>query len=124
MMDIAIKSILTLISIICFLGGFNVLLKGAAKFLPTNTPPQPILDNLLRFLSGIYIGMGFLCVWAAFRVDQSDYLVYFLGVIVLCSGLGRLYSRLKIQSSSSYLQSMMVLEILLGLSLIILRYCR
>lgn len=123
-MALPIAALLGLISIICFLGGANILLKGAGYFLPKETPPQIVLDNALRFLAGIYLGMGFLFAWAAFHVNQISDLVYLLGIIVCCSGLGRLYSRAKMGSGGGYLFRMMCLEIILGVTLIALQYFR
>lgn len=123
-MALSITIILGIISIICFLGGANILLKGAGYFLPKETPPQIVLDNVVRFLAGIYFGSGFLFAWAAFHVNNVDTLIYFLGIIVCFSGLGRLYSGIKMGSGGTYLFAMMCLEIVLGMTLILLQYFR
>src|SRR5690606_32120959 len=94
-METTLQIILGIIALICFLGGVNLLTKGVQYFLPKETPPQIILDNVLRFLSGIYLGMGFLYTWAVMKIAEINDLVYLLGIIVLFSGLGRLYSRIK-----------------------------
>ncbi len=123
-METAIQIILGIIAMICFLGGTNLLVKGAGYFLPKEVPPQLMLDNVLRFLSGIYLGMGFLCAWAAFKVPEVNELIYLLGIVVICSGLGRLYSRLKMNKSTTYLNFVMALELALGAALILLQYFR
>src|SRR5215467_15370098 len=107
---------------ICFLGGTNLMVKGTTSFLHGSVPPQPRLDNLFRFLSGIYIGLGFLMTWVIFHSRQTGDLIYLVGVVVICSGLGRLYSRIRVGSPGSYYDIMMVVEIFLGLSIIALRY--
>jgi len=61
---------------------------GAGYFLPKETPPQVVLDNVLRFLAGVYFGMGFLLAWSLFNVRKLDELIYFLGIVVCGSGLG------------------------------------
>jgi len=122
-MLIIVNSILIgLVALIGFLGGMNLMLKGAMKFLPKETPPQPILDNLVRFLSGIYFGAGFLFAYAAFNVGTLGDVVYFLGLIVLFSGLGRLFSRIKIGSAGQYFDIIMFVEIILGLAIITLQW--
>lgn len=121
-MEIALKVLLGLVALICFLGGTNLMVKGTKSFLPDNVPPQPRLDNLFRFLSGIYIGLGFLMTWVTIHSRQMSDLICFVGVVVICSGLGRLYSRIKVGSPGSYYDIMMVVETLLGLSIIALRY--
>jgi hypothetical protein len=123
-MTLSITIILGIISIICLLGGLNILLKGAGYFLPKETPPQIVLDNVVRFMAGIYFGMGFLVAWTALHLDQIHDLVYLLGIVVFCSGLGRLYSRIKMGSGGMYLFAMMCLEIVLGGTLILLQYYR
>lgn len=123
-MTLSMTIILGLISIICFLGGTNILLKGASYFLPKEIPPQVVLDNVIRFLAGIYLGMGFLFAWTAIHIDEVNKLVYLLGIIVCFSGLGRLYSRAKMGSGGMYLFAVMCLEIILGVSLVLLQYFR
>lgn len=114
--------LLGLVALICFLGGINLMLKGAMKFLPQQTPPQLVLDNLVRFLSGIYLGSGFLCAYASFNVAGLGNVIYFLGIIVLFSGLGRLYSRFKVGTAGKYFDYIMVVEILLGLTIMVLKW--
>jgi len=96
--------------------------KGAKSFLPEALPPQPRLDNLFRFLSGIYFALGFLMLWVTIHSSEAGDLLYFIGVIVFFSGIGRLYSRLKVGSAGTYYDSMMILEFVLGLSIILLNY--
>lgn len=123
-MTLALGIVLGLVALICFLGGINIMLKGAMHFLPKETPPQLVLDNLVRFLSGIYFGSGLLFAYAAFNISNIGYIPYFLGIIVIFSGLGRLYSRYKTGSAGTYFDLIMIVEILLGLSIIILERLR
>ncbi|MEO6948136.1 MAG: DUF4345 domain-containing protein [Ginsengibacter sp.] len=123
-MELTIKILLGIVSLICFLGGINLLLKGANSFLPENTPPQRILDNLFRFLSGIYFSMAFLIAWVIFHFQHETDLIYFLGIPVIFSGLGRLYSRVKVGSAGKYFDNIMIFEIALGTAIILLQYFR
>lgn len=91
-----LQILLGLVALICFLGGFNLLNKGTTAFLPENTPPSPILDNLFRFLAGIYFGLSFLLIWVALHLEQQGDLIYYIGIVIIFSGLGRLYSRIKV----------------------------
>jgi len=61
----------------------NLLIKGAHSFLPESARPQPVLDNLFRFLSGIYFGLGFLMAWVLFHVGEESDLIYFIGIVVI-----------------------------------------
>jgi hypothetical protein len=121
-MEIALQILLGLVSLICLLGGMNLLIKGAHSFLPETIPPQRTLDNLFRFLSGIYFGMGFLLAFVIFHFRETNGLIYFIGLVVLLSGLGRLYSRTKVGSAGKYFDNIMVFEIILGVAIIVLQY--
>lgn len=123
-MELALQLLLGITAMICFLGGLNLIIKGAHHFLPNEIPPQRILDNLFRFLSGIYFSMSFLLAWAVFNIQEINDLVYLLGLPIFFSGLGRLYSRIKVGSAGNYFDIIMAFEILLGLSVIILQSLR
>jgi hypothetical protein len=116
-----ISVLLGLVALICFLGGINLLRKGAMPFLPANTSAQPVLDNLLRFLAGIYFSCGFLFVYAALATKENGILVFLLGGAVIMSGVGRLSSRLKVGSAGTYFDRIMWFEMILGLAIISLR---
>jgi len=123
-MELTLKILLGLVTLICFFGGMNLLIKGANSFLPESARPQAVLDNLFRFLSGIYFGLGFLMAWVLFHVDEVHDLIYFIGIVVIFSGLGRLYSRMRIGSAGNYFDSMMIVEIILGILIILVQYLR
>jgi len=123
-MELTLQILLGVVSLICFAGGINLLIKGANYFLPKNTPPLSVLDNLFRFLCGIYFGLGFLMTWVVFNIHQINDLIYFIGIVVICSGLGRLYSRMKVGSAGKYFDYIMMFEIILGISIILLQYLK
>ena len=123
-MELTLQILLGIVSLICLSGGINLLLKGANYFLPENTPPQPTLDNVVRFLSGVYFSLGFLVAWAAFHIQQETDIIYFIGIVVIFAGLGRLYSRFKVGFASKYLSTIMIVEIILGIAIILLQYFR
>jgi hypothetical protein len=122
-MELALQILLGLVALICLLGGLNLLLKGAGPFLPGATPP-PRLDNLFRFLSGIYFGLGFLMSWVVFHFHKVNDLIYFIGLVVIFSSLGRLYSKTKVGSAEKYFEYIMVVEIILGSSIVLLQWLR
>ncbi len=121
-MEIILRILLGIVALICFLGGINLLIKGAMKFLPKEMPPQLILDNLVRFLAGIYFASGFLFAYATFYTSALGAMIYIFGITVIFSGLGRAYSRFKVGSAGKYFDFIMTLEVALGLSIIILKY--
>ena len=123
-MQLSLQILLGFLSLICLLGGMNLLIKGAGKFLPENIATPIVLDNLFRFMSGIYFSLGFLVIYVVFNLPEINNLVYFIGIVVIFSGLGRFYSRSKVGSGGKYLDYIMVVEFLLGGSIILLEYFR
>ena len=123
-MEITLRILLSILSLICWLGGLNLLIKGAGYFFFQTTPPQRILDNLVRFLSGIYFSLGFLIAWVIFNLAEVNSLLYFIGIVVIFSGLGRLYSRMKVGSAGKYFDVIMIFEIVLGMCIMVLQYFR
>lgn len=80
---------LFLIAAIGLFGGTLQLVLGQ----PETTPR---LDNVHRFLAGIYLSMGIICAWAAVTVRQQRTLVYLLALGVFIAALGRLLSISKV----------------------------
>lgn len=56
----------------------------------------PRLDNVHRFLAGVYLGTGIICLWAGITVRQQGTLVYLIALAVLIAGIGRLISIAKV----------------------------
>jgi hypothetical protein len=52
----------------------------------------PRLDNVHRFLAGLYLGCGLICLWAAITVRGQGILVYLIAIAVFLGGVGRLVS--------------------------------
>lgn len=50
------------------------------------------LDNVHRFMAGVYLGTGIISFWAASTIRQQGMLVYLLALGVLLAGIGRLVS--------------------------------
>jgi hypothetical protein len=57
---------------------------------------SPRLDNVHRFMAGIYLSMGVICAWAAVTVRQQGTLVYLIAGGVFVAGCGRLISMSKV----------------------------
>jgi hypothetical protein len=123
-MELALQILLSMISLICFIVGTNLLIKGVSSFLPATTPPQPVLDNPFRFLSAMFLSFGFLLIWLVIHIHEIQDLIYFVGVVALFAGLGRLYSRIKVGSAGTYLHYVMLIEIFLGVAIMLLQYFR
>jgi uncharacterized protein DUF4345 len=57
---------------------------------------SPRLDNVHRFMAGVYLSTGLICLWAGLTIRQQGFLVYLLALGVLLAGTGRLISIRKV----------------------------
>jgi len=55
-----------------------------------NTSPR--LDNVHRFMAGIYFGTGVICLWTALTIRKQSTLPYLIALGVFMGGIGRLVS--------------------------------
>ena len=62
----------------------------------------------------------FLMVWVTFHLQAAGEVVYYIGIVVVFSGLGRLYSKMKVGSAGKYFDNIMIVEIVLGIAIIVL----
>jgi hypothetical protein len=76
---------LFLVAAICISGGTLQMVLGQ----PDTTPR---LDNVHRFLAGVYLASGLINLWAAVTIRSQGTLVYLLALGVLFAGIGRLVS--------------------------------
>ncbi len=56
----------------------------------------PRLDNVHRFMAGVYLSTGVIALWAGITVREQDTLVYLLAFGVLMAAVGRLISISKV----------------------------
>ena len=61
---------------------------GALQMYLGQPETTPRLDNVHRFLAGIYFGCGLICLWAGITVRQQRTLVLLLGLAVFLAGCG------------------------------------
>ena len=52
----------------------------------------PRLDNVHRFMAGVYFSTGVISLWAAVTIRRQTTLVFLLAFGVLLAGIGRLVS--------------------------------
>ncbi|HUX25359.1 MAG TPA: DUF4345 family protein [Burkholderiales bacterium] len=87
--QLVVQVCLFIVSAIAILGGSLQMYLGQPK-------TEPRLDNVHRFMAGVYLSTGIICFWAAFTIRQQGVLVYLLALGVLLAGLGRLLSISKV----------------------------
>ncbi len=81
-----------IVQIVAFLFAAIAILGGSLQISLGEPDTTPRLDNIHRFLAGIYLGCGFICAWIAITIRKQNTLVFLLCVAVMLGGLGRLIS--------------------------------
>jgi hypothetical protein len=79
-----------------FLVAAIAILGGTLQFVRGQPDSAPRLDNVHRFMAGVYLSTGFIALWAGVTVREQGTLVYLLAVGVLMGGTGRLVSMRKV----------------------------
>jgi hypothetical protein len=87
--QIVVRICLFLVSAIAISGGSLQMFLGQPD-------TSPRLDNVHRFMAGIYLATGGICLWAAITIRQQGTLVYLLALGIFLGGLGRLLSIAKV----------------------------
>ena len=75
-----------------FLVGVIAVLGGTLQMYLGQPDTLPRLDNVHRFMAGVYLGTGLISFWAAGTIRRQGTLVYLLALGVLLAGIGRLVS--------------------------------
>jgi hypothetical protein len=65
---------------------------GALQMYLGQPDTSPRLDNVHRFMAGVYLSTGLISLWAAITIRQQGTLVYLLALGVFLAGAGRLVS--------------------------------
>jgi len=87
--QIIVRVCLVLVALIAISG-------GAFQFVRGQPDTAPRLDNVHRFMAGVYLSTGFIALWAGITVREQGALVYLLAFGVLMGGTGRLVSMRKV----------------------------
>jgi hypothetical protein len=83
--QVVVRVCLVLVAGIAMFGGTLQLVLGQPE-------TSPRLDNVHRFMAGVYLATGIINLWAAITIRQQGTLVYLLALGVLLAGIGRLVS--------------------------------
>jgi hypothetical protein len=68
------------------------LIGGTVQMVLGEPQTSARLDNVHRFMAGVYFSVGFINLWAAWTITRQGTLVYLLALGVLLAGIGRLVS--------------------------------
>lgn len=80
------------VQVCLFLVAAIAMLGGTLQMVLGQPDTTPRLDNVHRFMAGVYLATGIICLWAALTVRQQGTLVYLLALGVFLGGVGRLVS--------------------------------
>ncbi len=86
----------SVVQICLFLVAAIALSGGALQMFLGQPDTSPRLDNVHRFMAGVYFSTGLISLWAAITIRQQGFLIYLLALGVLLAGIGRLVSISKV----------------------------
>ena len=81
-----------IVQVCLFIVAAIALFGGAVQMVLGQPETTPRLDNVHRFMAGVYFSMGLISFWAAWTVRRQGTLVYLIALGVLLAGGGRLVS--------------------------------
>ena len=84
------------VQVCLFLVAAIAMFGGALQMFLGQPDTSARLDNVHRFMAGVYFSTGVICLWAALTIRQQGFLVYLLALGVLLAGIGRLVSMSKV----------------------------
>ncbi|HEY7372490.1 MAG TPA: DUF4345 family protein [Polyangia bacterium] len=96
MSDVPLTASQIVVRVCLFLVAAIAMAGGSLQMYLGQPDTTPRLDNVHRFMAGVYLSTGFISLWAAITVRQQGALVYLLALGVLMAGTGRLLSIAKV----------------------------
>src|SRR3954463_4905754 len=79
-----------------FLFAAIALFGGTLQMVLGQPDTSPRLDNVHRFMAGVYLATGLISLWAGLTIREQGFLIYLLALGVLLAGVGRLVSISKV----------------------------
>ena|SRR5947209_1237490 len=96
MSEAALSTSQVIVQVCLFLVAAIAMFGGALQMFLGQPDTSPRLDNVHRFMAGVYFSTGLISFWAALTIRQQGFLVYLLALGVLLAGIGRLVSISKV----------------------------
>jgi hypothetical protein len=84
------------VQICLFLVAAIAIVGGTLQMFLGQPDTSPRLDNVHRFMAGVYLSTGIISLWAAVTIRQQGVLVYLLALGVFLAGMGRIVSISKV----------------------------
>lgn len=97
---------------------------GALQMVLGQPDTSPRLDNVHRFMAGVYFSTGLINLWAGITIRQQGTLVYLLALGVFLAGVGRLVSirRVGLPKPSAVWLGYLVPELFLPFIIVVAHY--
>src|SRR5713226_5901964 len=80
------------VQVCLFLVSAIALFGGALQMYLGEPETSPRLDNVHRFMAGVYFGSGLISLWAGATIGRQGTLVFLIAFCLLLAGLGRVVS--------------------------------
>ena len=77
MAEPALSTSQLVVAVCLFVVAAIAMLGGALQFVLGQPDTSPRLDNVHRFMAGVYFSTGLIALWAGLTVRQQAFLVYF-----------------------------------------------
>jgi energy-converting hydrogenase Eha subunit A len=90
--DAALLASQLVVRVCLFLVAAIAMFGGTVQMVLGQPDTTPRLDNVHRFMAGVYFSTGLIALWAGIDVRHQGVLVYLLAFGVLLAGVGRLVS--------------------------------
>src|SRR5882724_2590126 len=84
------------VQICLFLVAAIALIGGPLQMVLGQPDTLPRLDNVHRFMAGVYFGCGIIALWAGLTIRRQDTLVYLIALAIILAAIGRLVSMAKV----------------------------
>src|SRR5262245_31363555 len=96
MNEAALSTSQVVVQVCLFLVAAIAIFGGSLQMFLGQPDTSPRLDNVHRFMAGVYLSTGLISLWAGLTIRQQGFLVYLLALGVLLAGVGRLVSIAKV----------------------------
>ena len=96
MIEVALTTGQLVVRACLFLMAAIAMFGGTLQMFLGQPDTSPRLDNVHRFMAGVYLSTAFIALWAGITIRQQGFLIYLLALGVLLAGIGRLVSISKV----------------------------
>jgi hypothetical protein len=96
MIETSLSAAQIVVRVCLFLAGAIAVSGGCLQMVLGQPRSAPRLDNVHRFMAGIYLGTGIICFWAGWTIRQQETLIYLLALGIFIAACGRLLSMSKV----------------------------